>query len=94
MGDFCGKICSCRAAFLSKDANLKLGTAEKIAIADMSRYAVEERIFLKVAHMQLRKWFLPVAEMRLRTLENVDVVTSVLTCSSLCSRAHPILGGI
>ncbi len=47
MGDFCGKICSCPAAFLSKDANLKLGAAEKIAIADMSSYAVAERIFLK-----------------------------------------------
>ncbi len=47
MGDFCGKICSCRAAFLSKDANLKLGTAEKIGIADMSRYVVAERNFFK-----------------------------------------------
>jgi hypothetical protein len=96
VGDFCGKICSCRAAFLSKDANLKLGTAEIIAIADMSRYAVAQRIFVKVAHMQLRNCMVPasggdaITDVRkcLRDHLCAHVFTAMLTFSPLCSRAH------
>jgi hypothetical protein len=59
------------AEISSKVADLKLRKSEKIAIAEMRSYGCGLTFLLKVAELRLRKCFLSVAKLRLRTQKKV-----------------------